>query len=376
MQPTEQIRLIERALQHIAGKTTDREESFTAPLADYNSPSVLQKEKDVLFTRYPLVAGFASQVKKPGDYFVFEYLDRSILIVRGAKGELNAFANFCRHRGTKLVETSEGNASRFICPYHSWGYGTDGRLVTVPHKENFDNLDDCRLKTFPAAEKYGLVWVKPTLGSTMDLDKELGIFGKDLESFGFDSHVRYAPRQFMSPINWKLMLEASLETYHFKYTHHKTIAPLFFDDLGVFDWSGLHGRMFLPKQNIKDLSVKPKEEWQIRPVGNLIYFFFPNTVVLVQPDHATWMSSFPVTERQSWINGGTLIPESPANEKAEKYWNKNVEIFWKAIDEDYEMSVKIQKGLNSGDVDRVLFGRSEFLVRHYHQQIHQALNGK
>jgi phenylpropionate dioxygenase-like ring-hydroxylating dioxygenase large terminal subunit len=373
MQQPEQIRLLERALKHIDEKTSDREGSFTVPAHFYTSPEQLRREREILFTRFPLVAGFSSQVRKPGDFFAFEFGDQSILVTRGEDGRLNALANFCRHRGTKLVEGA-GNSRRFVCPYHAWSYAPDGRLLTVPHRENFPDLSSCNLNAFPVGEKYGLVWVKPTMGGTMDLERELGGLPVDLESFGFASHVHFEPRTFRSPINWKLMIEASLETYHFKYTHQKTIAPMFFDDLGVFDWGSPHGRMFLPKQSIKDLKTAPREQWAIRPHGNIIYFFFPNTVLLVQPDHATWMSSYPVSERESLIHGGTLIPEVPANEKAEKYWQKNVEIFWQALNEDFAMSEKIQLGLNSGYVKEVLFGRSEYLVRHYHEEIGRALS--
>jgi hypothetical protein len=154
---------------------------------------------------------------------------------------------------------------------------------------------------------------------------------------------------------------------------------MFFDNLGVFDWEGPHARMFLPKQTIRSLPAD-QNEWDIRKAGNLIYFFFPNTVLLVQPDHATLMSSFPISERESQIHGGTLVPSTSATSATSAtpddaaHWNKNVEIFWKAILEDYAMAERIQLGLNSGSVEELRFGAQEYLVCKFQEQVDLELS--
>ncbi|MGE0527816.1 MAG: aromatic ring-hydroxylating dioxygenase subunit alpha [Bdellovibrionales bacterium] len=371
MERSDQVTLIERALRHIAEKTTDRGEPFEVRANFYNDQAQLEREKLILFRDFPFVVGFSSQVRTPGDFFVFEFGKESILVVRDHEGRLRAFANFCRHRGMRLAQGS-GNVKAFVCPYHAWSYGTNGDLKAAPHSGNFRKLGDCKLKSYPVGEKCGLVWVKPILGNTFDLEQELGGLSDDLTSFGFDSHVQFEPRSFRLPFNWKLMIEASLETYHFKSAHRKTIASMFFDDLGVFDWKAPHGRLFLPKQKITDFKMAPREKWNIRDAGNIVYFFFPNTIFLVQPDHATWMSVYPISERESFVYGGTLIPPAPLNETSTGHWQKNVEIFWKAIGEDFAMSEGIQKGLDSETVDEIAFGSTEYLIRHFHDEIRQA----
>src|SRR5262249_57052242 len=73
-----------------------------------------------------------------------------IIVVRDQQRQLHAFANTCRHRGTTLVE-GEGNCRAFKCPYHSWVYGLDGRLLGTPEMQQTAGFD---------ASRYGLIPVK------------------------------------------------------------------------------------------------------------------------------------------------------------------------------------------------------------------------
>ena len=69
-----------------------------------------------------------------GDYYTIDVMGEPVVIVRGADGVLRALNTACRHRAMPVV-TGKGNARRFVCPYHSWTYGTDGRLIGAPHME-------------------------------------------------------------------------------------------------------------------------------------------------------------------------------------------------------------------------------------------------
>ena len=81
---------------------------------------------------------------------VVDVAGESVLVTRGrATGELHAFFNVCRHRGSQVVPGRPGRATRrrragaaaLRCPYHSWTYDLDGRLLRAPHTEDVDDFD-------------------------------------------------------------------------------------------------------------------------------------------------------------------------------------------------------------------------------------------
>src|SRR5688572_12264379 len=81
--------------------------------------------------------GYVDQVRDPGQILVAEVCGQSILIVRGTDGVLRGFHNVCRHRGSMLVaESCKRDVIR--CPYHSWGYALDGKLIGAPYFKGLD----------------------------------------------------------------------------------------------------------------------------------------------------------------------------------------------------------------------------------------------
>jgi Rieske 2Fe-2S family protein len=75
-------------------------------------------------------AGHASRIPNPGEYFLLNVFNESLIVVRDKQGGIRAFYNVCRHRGTRICEEGEGRFSGSIqCSYHAWTYGLDGRLI-------------------------------------------------------------------------------------------------------------------------------------------------------------------------------------------------------------------------------------------------------
>src|SRR3546814_5148949 len=54
---------------------------------------------------------------------------------------MRAFRNVGQHRGAALVTEPSGTARRFVCPYHAWGYSSEGELKSVPEAHNFACLN-------------------------------------------------------------------------------------------------------------------------------------------------------------------------------------------------------------------------------------------
>ena len=108
-----------------AVQTADR-----IPKQRYYDPEFYALEAELLWPRVWQMACRLEEIPKPGDYVEYEILDESIIVVRLDAENVRAYHNACRHRGVKLVE---GNGTRrtFVCPFHGWCWGIDGRNTFV-----------------------------------------------------------------------------------------------------------------------------------------------------------------------------------------------------------------------------------------------------
>ncbi|MGH7805915.1 MAG: aromatic ring-hydroxylating oxygenase subunit alpha, partial [Candidatus Binatia bacterium] len=123
--------VVQRIFDHIDHRTTDLAEgSWREPVANYRSAARFEAEV-ALLRRVPVAFCASAALPTAGSYVAREALGASLVAVRGTDGRVRAFRNACRHRGTELVGGS-GCAKAFVCRYHAWTYGLDGRLITAP----------------------------------------------------------------------------------------------------------------------------------------------------------------------------------------------------------------------------------------------------
>jgi|SRR5450755_655082 Rieske 2Fe-2S family protein len=106
----------------------------TLPGRYYTDPGVFAAEQAAIFESLWYCAMRSADVARAGQFRSVQVGRESVLVVRDADGELHAFLNLCRHRGARLCTEDTGTVRRnFRCPYHSWTYGLDGRLVAAPN---------------------------------------------------------------------------------------------------------------------------------------------------------------------------------------------------------------------------------------------------
>lgn len=318
----------------------------------------------------------SSQLGAPGDWVSLTHMDTPLLVVRQADGTARAFLNVCRHRGARLVPPGRGSAARaFVCPYHAWTYRPDGALRGVPQSHGFPCLDKeaSGLRALATTERAGMVWVQLDLAAQADADAHFGALMSDLESLeGLKNPVGFAPRSYEVQANWKLLIDGFFEAYHFKIAHRETIAHMFADNMQVIDEFGLNRRLYLVKSNFA--TEQPSaDNFEHRRFGNIVYFFFPNTTVLVQPDHAQLSTLEPLDCGRTRVHEVTLIPQAPRSDKAFKHWQANVELYRRTLEEDYALSESIHAGLASGANDALTFGTFEFSAPRFHAQLQEAL---
>src|SRR6516164_2112994 len=116
--------------------------------------AIYQLELERIFARGWSFMCHESQLKNVGDYLVSWIGEDQVIVVRGEEGEINALLNTCRHRGNALCRAEQGRAKSFVCSYHGWNYGLDGRLIGVPGQSTYyrGDLDRSRLGLVKAAK--------------------------------------------------------------------------------------------------------------------------------------------------------------------------------------------------------------------------------
>jgi len=372
-----EIELIERVIGYAESQTTDMAESMAVlDVSRYTDPARFEAECETIFGTLPRAVGHGSQIPEAGDFFTVDSGHQPLLIVRREDGGLKAFVNVCRHRGARLEWEACGKGrSKFTCRYHGWVYGADGRLKGIPGAQGFPELDrDLHgLKELAVEERYGFIWVQPKLGAELDLDGYLGEIDSDLAGWSMEAHVQYQPQRFSKQINWKLVIDTFLEAYHVKSAHAATIAPLFLTNTGVSDKFGLHQRLVFPKHSILELKDRPQDQWSLRAHANILYVLFPNTMVLVQPDHMAVFHGYPDGIDGVGVDAYTLLPERPETDKARDYWQKNIDILFGALAEDFEIAESVQAGVRSGANEHVTFGRFEQGLGWFNESIEQQI---
>src|SRR5262249_41124598 len=85
----------------------------------YAQQRLFEHDIERLFMRHWLCVGHASRAPEPGDFFLYELANESLIIVRGNDRNLRALVNVCRHRGSRVCTQSQGHATVLVCPYHA-----------------------------------------------------------------------------------------------------------------------------------------------------------------------------------------------------------------------------------------------------------------
>ncbi|MBV8447874.1 MAG: aromatic ring-hydroxylating dioxygenase subunit alpha [Hyphomicrobiales bacterium] len=184
----------------------------------YDSAEAFQHDMERIFLRHWILAGHESSAPNPGDWFLHELAEESVIIARGKDGKLRAFVNVCRHRGSRICKGASGHSSVLVCPYHAWSYELDGTLRAARHMpEDFDRSSH-GLKPVHLEVIEGLVFVS-LAEKPLSLDTARSAISEAFSAYGWGS-AKVAHREtYVVAANWKLAVENYLECYHCSPAH-------------------------------------------------------------------------------------------------------------------------------------------------------------
>ena len=201
----------------------------------YDSPELYQREKEEIFMKDWICVARVEEIDNPGDYMTRRIIDEPVIIARNAAGEINAFANVCRHRGVE-VASGAGNLEEFSCPYHGWLYDLDGKLVGAPYMKEAEGFDpaSCQLTPLQCDIWAGWVFVNfdvaaaPLADFVARYDQSFGMLQQENCRLG-DKFERVVD------CNWKFVNENLQDVYHFQTLHANTFGEHVTADSFTYD---------------------------------------------------------------------------------------------------------------------------------------------
>ncbi len=211
--------------------------------------------------------------------------------------------------------------------------------------------------------------------ATTEIYTHLAQMAEDLEAFGLEDYSHYETRILRTELNWKLVIDTFLETYHLSVLHKTTIAPILHSNLTAFDGMGRNLRMIGVRKTVGALRGLPEHDWDLVRHSALVYVLFPNTVFIMQGDHLeTWRVYPGKSVDEAVMHVSLYTPEPTVTEKAKAHWDRNMDLLMATVtNEDFPLARNIQRDFHSGAQATITFGANEPALAHFHRSIPDAV---
>ena len=275
----------------------------TLPAQYYIDRAYFDREMERLFARMWVYAGREEEVDRVGRFFVRELVGESIIVTRSASG-VNAFFNVCRHRGTRLCTEQGGSFSGSIqCPYHSWTYDLEGRLIGAPHMDEVPHFrkDDYPLNRVAADTWAGHLFINLDANAA-PLTAQLGSLPAKFRSWRMED-LRLGKRiVYDVKANWKLIIQNYNECLHCPNLHPalNKLSHYLSGENEPLQATYMGGRMDL-RPGVETLSMDGLCRREFLPgLSNedrrRVYYYaiFPNMLLSLHPDYMMVHSLWPI----------------------------------------------------------------------------------
>jgi choline monooxygenase len=322
----------------------------------YRDPRILELEQQRIFGRTWQFVAHVSELPEPGGFMTCSAGVEPVLLIRTETGELRAFRNTCRHRGSRLLSGSGRCPKAIRCRYHGWTYRLDGELIGVPEARSIPGLDKAALGLFPVRVEVmgGLAFVnldmdaRPLAEQVAGLPERMARYGIE----GLRPRRDEGPAQ---PANWKIVVDNYLEGYHIPIAHPGLMRLLDYKryDVELHDsWVWFEAPLReKPSGNLMErayqrlVSPIPGLGEEDRRVWRYV-FMYPNTAIDFYPDQIGIWRINPDGVLRTDDDFVTLLPQA-ASRRARLAQYANTKVNDLIMDEDVDLVANQQAGLEA-----------------------------
>ncbi|MGO2391451.1 MULTISPECIES: aromatic ring-hydroxylating oxygenase subunit alpha [unclassified Halomonas] len=359
-----------------------RASAFSLPQPFYNDARLFALDMQEVFEKEWLFAGMTCEIPAKGNFMTLEIGDNPIVIVRGGEGQIHAFHNVCRHRGSRLCTKDKGKVAKLVCPYHQWTYELDGRLLFAGSDMGTDfDLNQFGLKPVSVCTAGGFVFINLS-DNPPAIDDFLVTLEHYLEPYQMDNVKVAAESSIIEQANWKLVIENNRECYHCNGAHPELLNSLIeFDDTEdpratdkykdlvtrkQADWNGEQIPWQLKRfgkrnrvtrtpllDGVVSMTMDGKPGCQklmgrltSPDMGSLRILHLPNSWNHFMGDHAVVFRVLPLGPQQTMVTTKWLVHKDAV--EGVDYDPENMRHVWDATnDQDRQLVEENQRGINS-----------------------------
>ncbi len=357
------------------------------PLDDYSLPGWLYHDPE--FYRHEMariirpswqVVCHVSDLAVAGAWHTLDYLGESVVVARGEHGDLAAFTNVCRHRGSRVVDGQAGCARKLVCPYHAWVYELDGRLSGVPSRSSYTVALPSGLAPVEHEVWHGFVFVRlegggPAVAAMMaPYDAEVALYRfADMQPL---KAITHRPRA----VNWKNLCDNYSDGLHVPVAH-PGLRRLFGDGYGIA--AGAHAdRLGGPLLDLTRGAWSERLYQRLRPRSPhlddarqdywLYFKLWPNIAFDIYADMVDFMQFLPTGPTSTSLREGAYaLPDDRREMRAARYLNARINRQVNA--EDTELVARVQAGMQSASYVAGPLGTGEVCLRSFAQKLRRAI---
>ncbi len=374
---------LEDARQDMSRILRERSHSLSLPQPLYNDPFLFRVDMEEVFMKEWLFVGMTCEVPTPGAYITVEVGQNPVLVVRDRDGEVRAFHNVCRHRGSRICTGKKGKVATLSCPYHQWTYDLKGNLIFAGSDmgELFDK-SAYGLKPAHCKTAGGFIYVCLAEGDAPEIDPYLEALASYMEPYDMENTKVAAESTLEENANWKLVIENNRECYHCSGSHPELLRTLLeWDDTTdpratpefkahcqrqADEWDregiphkhmefGLQNRIVrMPlKEGTQAMTMDGKPgcnktmgRIQNRELGSMRILHLPNSWNHMQSDHAIVFQVLPISAQKTLVTTKWLVHKDAVEgvdynvERLRHVWDQTNK-------QDRELAEQNQRGINS-----------------------------